>query len=109
MLRAARLGGEDLGEAGSLVADGGQGQLPDRHPSGPPVPPDLLEQLHTRPRHPKPPRQPNRRKRSDPGWGHNSPDDTPAHPPGEITIQAGPKSATTTGQTGASSADHTQR
>ena len=27
-------------------------QLPDRHTSGPPVPPDLLEQLPPRPRHP---------------------------------------------------------
>src|SRR5262249_38178857 len=35
-------------------------------------------------------------------------DDTPAHPPSEITTQAGPQFATKACQTGASSGDHTQ-
>jgi hypothetical protein len=41
--------------------------------------------------------------------GANIRDDTPAHPPGEITSQAAPRSATKQGQTWASSGDHTKR
>jgi hypothetical protein len=69
-------------------------QLPDRGTPGPPVPPDLLEQLHTRPRHPRPPRRQQRREDQIQG-GATIRDDTSAHPSGEITTQAGPKFATT--------------
>jgi len=123
MLRADRLGGEDLGEvgqvggvfpggdlgeAGSLVADGGQGQLPDRHPSARQsrliCPDSSTRDLAI------PDLCASRTDAKDQILGGAIiRDDTPAHPPGEITTQAGPKSATTTGQTGASSGDHTQR
>ena len=51
-------------------------QLPDRRSARSPVPPDLLEQLHPRPRHPRPPRRQQRREDQNQG-GAKIRDDTP--------------------------------
>jgi len=82
-------------------------QLPDRRSARSPVPPDLLEQLHPRPRHPQPPRRQQRRKDQNQG-GAKIRDDTPPHHPAQVTTQAGPKFVTKTHPAGASSGDHTQ-
>jgi len=51
-------------------------QLPYRQPASPLVPPDLLKQLHPRPRHPRPPRRQQRRENQNQG-GAKIRDDTP--------------------------------
>jgi hypothetical protein len=73
-------------------------QLPDRRPASPPVLPDLLEQLHTRPRHPD--LHAEQRRDDQIQGGATIRDDTPAHPSGAITTQAGPKFTTAEGQPG---------
>jgi hypothetical protein len=54
-------------------------ELADREPLDPPVSPDLLEQLHSRPRHSRPPRRQHRREDRNHG-GATIRDDT-LHPP----------------------------
>ena len=75
-------------------------QLPDRHLLiVSPVPPDLLEQLHSRPHHSRPPRR--RQRRTDPNQGGaNIRDDTLHPPPTASPPRRGQHSRRTTTQPG---------
>jgi hypothetical protein len=81
-------------------------ELADRELLDPPVTPDLLEQLHPRPRHPDLHARQHRHGDRIRG-GAEIRDDTPPHPRSEITTQVGPEFVTISVPAGASSGDHT--
>ena len=82
------------------------GQFPDRGPIDPPVFPDLLEQLHSRPRHSRTSAPATSTQRSEP-WVGPELVTTRRPPAGAITTQAGPEFVQTSGPAGARSGDHT--
>src|SRR5262249_57338228 len=82
------------------------GQLPDRRALDPAVLPDLLEQLHSRPRHSRTSAPATSTQRSEP-WVGPELVTTRRPPPDAITTQAGPAFAKNNVPAGASSGDHT--
>ena len=81
-------------------------QLPDRGSPGPAVFPDLLEQLHSRPRRSRTSAPPTSTQKSEP-WVGPEFVTTRRPPPSGVTTRAGPESVKKTLPAAASSGDHT--